>query len=257
MVNAAWRSFHDEIARWCDAGRSVEFWWRDDDASQRTPALSRLFDLASDAGAPLALAIVPNGAKQGLLEGVVPGVVALQHGVDHRNRAEKGGKKTEFPLGESVDAALARLATGKAQLEQVAGSRALPVLTPPWNRLSAALVPYLAAAGYRGLSTYGVRKAAEPVPGLRQVNTHVDVIDWKRGRCFGGEDYVLGQAIRHLASRRAGQVDASEPTGWLTHHAVHDEAAWNFLARLFEATCGNAGVKWLHPADLFAFGRDK
>ncbi len=275
MVSAAWRSLHDEIARWRDAGRSVEFWWRDDDASRRTPALSRLFDLAADADVPLALAIVPECAEHGLLEGVVQGVAALQHGVDHRNRAETDGKKTEFPLGESVDAALARLAAGRAQLESVVGRRALPVLAPPWNRLSAALVPRLAAAGYRGLSTYGARKPAEPAPGLVQVNTHVDVIDWKGGRRFGGEDYVLGQAIRHLASRRAGQIDKSEPTGWLTHHeptgwlthheptgwlthhAVHDEAAWNFLARLFEATRGIAGVTWLRPADLFSCEGDK
>ncbi|MSP96512.1 MAG: hypothetical protein EXR29_04655 [Betaproteobacteria bacterium] len=250
-MNAAWRSFSDEIARWRDSGRVVDFWWRDDDASRRDPALSRLFELAAGADVPLALAVVPDAVDYALFEGAVPGISVLQHGADHRNRAAGVEKKTEFSVREPEDEALRRLASGRAKLESVAGSRTLPVLAPPWNRLAAALVPRLAEAGYCGLSTYGARKAEHPAPGLKQVNTHVDIIDWKAGRGFVGEDHALGQAIGHLAARRTGLADASEPTGWLTHHAVHDEAAWNFLARLLETTRGAASVHWLCSADVF------
>lgn len=252
MVNAAWREFRDEILRWRDSGRLVEFWWRDDDATLRTPALDRLLLLAASTGAPLALAVVPDGAQVALIEGVAPGVVAIQHGVDHRNRAVAGGKKSEFPVEESPWQATRRLIHGQERIFLATGARALPVLAPPWNRLSPELVPKLAAAGFRGLSTYGARKTQEPAPGLRQVNTHVDVIDWKGGRGFAGEEYVLRRALWHLAAKRTGMVDTAEPTGWLTHHAIHDEAAWRFLAVLFDFVRDFGGVQWMHPAELFA-----
>ena len=50
MVSAAWQKFADELARWSDAGREVELWWRDDDAARPTPALDRLLRLAADGG---------------------------------------------------------------------------------------------------------------------------------------------------------------------------------------------------------------
>ena len=127
----------------------------------------------------------------------------------------------------------------------------VPVLAPPWNRVHPALAASLGAAGYWGLSTYGARK---PVPGewgLVQVNTHVDIIDWKGTRGFVGEAPALGQAVRHLAARRVGAADASEPTGWLTHHAVHDEGDWSFLEKLFEVTRAIPGVRWHAVRELF------
>ena len=39
MVSEDWAVLGDELARWREAGRSATFWWRDDDAVQRTPAL--------------------------------------------------------------------------------------------------------------------------------------------------------------------------------------------------------------------------
>jgi hypothetical protein len=35
---------------------------------------------------------------------------------------------------------------------------------------------------------------------------------------------------------------------------VHDEAAWAFLARLFEVTRDLPGVRWRHAAGLFTAG---
>jgi hypothetical protein len=251
MVSEAWRAFDAEIARWRDSGHPVEFWWRDDDAGRPTPELARLLELSAKTGVPLALAVVPDAAVPELFAGLGGGVSVLQHGVDHRNRAAAGEKKTEFSAGEPAQAALARLAAGRALLASLGGARAIAALAPPWNRLPAALVPRLTAAGLRGLSTYGARSSAKPSPEVTQVNTHVDIIAWRAGRGFVGEGEALGLAVRHLAARRTGTADPAEPTGWLTHHARHDEAAWKFLARLFEATCGAPGVFWRRAQDLF------
>ena len=250
-MSAPWRAFADELARWRDAGRAVEFWWRDDDAARPDPALSRLLALAQETSTPLALAVVPLQAVKEAFEGIGSMVSVLQHGTDHRNRAEAGGKKTEFPVSEAPGEALARLRSARERLTSLAQARFCPVLAPPWNRLPEALAPQLAAAGFKGLTRVGPRSARELAPGLAQVNTHVDLIAWRVGRGFAGEEAALAAALGHLAAKREGRVDASEATGWLSHHAVHDEAAWAFLERLFETFREAQGVRWLGAQELF------
>ena len=250
-MNTAWRLFFDEISRSEDAGRPVEFWWRDDDAQRPNPALSRLIALAQRSATPLALAAIPTQSVTEIFENAGPYVSVLQHGTDHSNRAVPGEKKTEFSAFEPPAEALARLTAGRKQLEMKAGKRFIPVLAPPWNRLPDQLALQLAAAGLRGVSQYGPRSRVEAAPGVCQVNTHVDIIAWRSDRAFVGADQALRAATEHLAAKRTAGADPDEATGWLTHHAVHDEAAWTFLERLFESTRGLPGVAWRRPEELF------
>jgi hypothetical protein len=252
VVSPAWQALAEECARWHALGRTVEFWWRDDDAAWPNPALERLVALAVAAQVPVALAVVPDAAEAALCAGLGSSICLLQHGVDHRNRAAAGERKTEFSEAEGTDTTLARLAQGRSKLRALTGGRALDVLVPPWNRISPMLIAHLRRAGISGLSRYGARAALEAAPGLRQLNTHVDIIAWRAGRGFVGEDAALALAARHLAARRTGAADPGEATGWLTHHACHDEAAWSFLAELFDTSRTWPGVRWTDARDFFA-----
>jgi len=236
-----WQALEDELARLRDAGRTPEFWWRDDDATAPTPPLRQLLTLAEATGLPVALAVVPLAAVPELFAGHDARV--LMHGTDHRNRAAAGEKKTEFAAAESDEQAIARLAAARERLARLAGRHFLPVLVPPWNSFKRTLVGRLPAAGLHGLSAYGPR-AAHLVDGVTQVNTHVDIVDWRGTRGFVGEEAALGAVLSHLG-RQSG-----EPTGVLTHHAVHDAPAWRFLERLFERT-RRGGARWLDAAALF------
>ena len=40
-MTSPWQSFADELARWRDAGRVADFWWRDYDATRPAAALTR------------------------------------------------------------------------------------------------------------------------------------------------------------------------------------------------------------------------
>ncbi len=252
-MNPCWSDLMDEITRWQDAGRVVAFWWRDDDACRPTPALTRLIQLADAAATPLALAVIPQDVHPDLLELRSRQVTLLQHGVNHVNRAGEGEKKSEFPALEPVQQALARLAQGRRQIE---GRHTVPVLVPPWNRLSSVpLLERLAGAGYQGLSRFGARRSVPVLPGLVQVNTHVDIIDWHASRGFVGEEAAIAAALDHLRARRTASVDASEATGWLSHHLVHDEACWSFLAALFERTGRHPAVSWRDAHALFPRGQ--
>jgi len=250
-VNAAWHGLSEELARWRDAGRAVDFWWRDDDAARPDAALSRLLALAQKTSTPLALAVIPMQSGKETFENIGSSVSIIQHGTDHRNRAAAGEKKTEFSASESPRAAVARLAAARQSLATRARACFHPVLAPPWNRLPETLAPHLAAAGLRGLSRYGARAAALAAPGVAQVNTHVDLIAWRSGRGFAGDEACLSLAVQHLAAKRNGGADPGEATGWLSHHAVHDAAAWAFLERLFETTRRAPGVRWRSAQELF------
>jgi hypothetical protein len=102
------------------------------------------------------------------------------------------------------------------------------------------------------LSRYGARRSVLAAPGVVEINTHVDIVNWKGGRAFIGAEHALLQASRHLAARREGRADEAEATGWLTHHACHDENAWAFLAELFERFGTERGVRWKAARELFS-----
>jgi hypothetical protein len=143
--------------------------------------------------------------------------------------------------------ALGELGTGRLALERLFGPRALPVLVPPWNRIAPGLVPALPEIGYRGLSTFGIRRRASPVSGLLQVNTHIDLIDWTARR-FAGSAAVLAAFARALADCRV----SGEPIGLLSHHLAMDEEAFSFLNSFWGTVGDMPGVKFAAAHDLFA-----
>ena len=245
-----WSDLADELDAWHAEGRVASLWWRDDDATAPAPALDRLAALAREHLITVGLAVVPALARPSLspwLESVH--VEVLQHGWTHGNHAPNGEKKAELGPHRAPGMVTAELSKGCGRLRELARDRCLPVLVPPWNRIDPRLVRELPHTGFRGLSTFGPRRVAEPVPGLRQTNCHVDVVDWRGGRGFVGRDRAIAAVVEHLAARRTRKVDPAEPTGLLTHHAVHEESTWSFIARLAERTRRHAAARWLAPSE--------
>lgn len=248
-----WQALGDECDAWAKAwergGRPVELWWRDDDAVADTPALRRLL---AQAAVPVALAVIPAGLEPSLpaLLKSHGAVSVLQHGFDHRNRAPAGSKKSEFPAARAWAEVAADLAQGRDRLANAFGRQFVPALTPPWNRIDPGHAGQLGLLGYRGLSTYLPRKGPA-VASVRQVNTHVDVIDWHGTRGFLGLEGILQLLVQHLAAKRLGQADPAEPTGLLTHHLVHDTETWDFLGALQDWCANKPVIKWRSAADLF------
>ena len=182
-----------------------------------------------------------------------PFVDVVQHGYAHANHAPEGAKK--FELGPERPAAIvvAELAQGWQRLEQLFGPRFWPALVPPWNRMAGYLPPYLAELRYRGLSQFGPRARREPVRGLVQTNTHVDIVHWKGAAPrFAGTAKVVDEFTLHLGARRARSADPDEPTGLLTHHAAQDAACWDFLEALFGRLARHPAIQWLPAARVFA-----
>jgi hypothetical protein len=251
---SAWQALDAELDRWKASGRRAELWWRDDDACRDSPALCPLLGIATAAGVPVALAVIPAPLEQSLVERLrqTSTVTILQHGYAHRNHAPAGERSWELGDHRPVDAVVAELENGRRKLARRFGASFVPELVPPWNRIDARVVDRLSAAGFQGLSTFGPRTAARPAPALVQCNAHVDLIAWRRGRLFIGADAALERLVAHLRARREGTVDPGEPTGVLTHHLDLERDAWEFLADLIARTKAHRAATWI--AAGMAFG---
>lgn len=241
----------EEFDRWADAGMVATLWWRDDDAVAPTPALDRL--VATADGVPLTIAVIPALAEPALAARLAAcdTIAAVQHGLAHRNH-EMAGKKAELGAARAVGEVVADLAVGFARLSTLFGAQFRPMLVPPWNRIAAEVVPALPRLGLTALSTARPRPAASAAPGLVQVNTHVDPIDWRGTRGFVGATETVEMFRCHLADRREGRVDRHEPTGLLTHHLVHDAGLWQFLPRLIEEVRAHRAARFLDAVEACA-----
>ena len=247
-----WSSLDDALAAAADAGRTIAFWWRDDDAVAHTPALDRLLHVTRSARVPIALAAIPSAIESSLAAriGENDEATLLVHGLSHRNHAPADQKKAEFGPHRPLDALVAdaRAALRLARLR--AGHALLPVFVPPWNRVAPALVEVLPALGYVGLSAAGNGRPPETRPGIARFDTHVDPIDWRGARSL----LEPGALVAHIAGMvraRLNGADPGEPIGLLTHHLIHDEAVWRFCAALIDRVSMHHSVRFMSPRLLF------
>jgi len=241
------RGLLDPVA---EAGGRIDLWWRDDDATEPSPALDDLIGAATRHGVPLVLAVIPEPATDALadrLAGEPDTIVISQHGFAHRNHAPKGEKACELGAHRPPAAVMAELGQGRTKLEDLFGARFLPVLTPPWNRIADDIAARRRAAGLIGLSTFAAMHSGDPLC----VNTHVDIIDWKGGRVFAGVDKMAKVLAEEIARRAAGD---SEPLGLLTHHLDHDAGCRDFIETFLSVTADHPAVRWPAPAELFGLG---
>jgi hypothetical protein len=248
---SSWDHLRAELDLWQSEGRIATAWWRDDDAVTVTPQLDTILAFEQKYKVPLALAVIPANLQNNLVERLAETLDTrvLQHGWAHQNHMPDGRKKQELDDVRDLGAVVADLRKGFSVLSSRFGNRFLPVVVPPWNRIADDVVATLNSLGFCGLSTFNARQTAEPYKGLLQVNTHVDVIDWRGSRGFVGEDVALGSMIAHLAARRTGAADSKEPTGILTHHLVHDGATTHFLDNLFSME--HSALSWLRIPGVF------
>lgn len=237
----------EELDRWQEAGLTADLWLRDDDATEVTGALERLLGCLEAAAAPAVLAVIPMLATEALAKRLkgYPLLAVWQHGITHTNHAAAGSKSQEL-IGDA-GRLIPPLKTAGDRLGALFCGQAQAVLVPPWNRIEPALIPRLPEAGLSGLSTFKPRAAQQAAAGIWQVNTHVDIIDWRAGQVFRDISAIYTEIAAHLATRRAGRVDKTEPTGILTHHLVMEDAAWAFLSDLFALTNSHPAARWCVP----------
>jgi hypothetical protein len=235
---------HQALAETRRGTTPLRIWWRDDDATRVTSAFDRLEKLSRSLDMPVHIAAIPHLAEPGLAHAVrsVPHLIPVVHGWSHRNHAEADAKKSEF--GQPRPEAEEEVRMALAHMRQLFGPAVVPLFVPPWNRIDPSVTGTLTAAGYRGLSTFAPRPSAEAAPGLLQINTHIDPIDWRGTRNLVDPAIVIERTTEILRNRSEGIFDAGEPLGYLTHHLVHTPELWDFSGQfLNELLQGGAVIQ--------------
>ncbi len=247
-TDCAWAALAAVLEGLSAGGRTVDLWWRDDDATEPSPSLDRLLALAERHDVPVALAVIPAHTGPALADRLAgsPQAVVLQHGWAHANHAPDADKSVELGGDRPVAAVMEELAAGRDKLQRLFGHRFMPVLVPPWNRIDGHLLPHVADVGYPALSTFGP-EAGEAGPA--QVNVHIDPIAWRNDRQFIGE-----AAFADLCREAIGRQPHGRALGVMTHHWAHDEALWQALDRLLGLLTRHPAVRWPQPAALFGIG---
>ena len=246
-----WRPLREELARREAEGKAVRLWLRDDDASEPGAALDQLINLTGRSLVPVVLAAIPQLSGGPLARRLADArhVTPVIHGWSHQNHAPSTQKKQELGNHRPLDIVFSELALAIERMAQLFGERLAPVLVPPWNRISADILPHLHRLGYRALSCFGIDQQRASVPVF---NTHVDLIDWHTTRGCRDHALLIDDLMTHL--KRTGR--SGEPIGILTHHLVHDEAAWAFLDHLFALTGSSSCCHWLSAGDLIKGATD-
>lgn len=253
LATEAWRWLDRELDNWADTDQTANFWWRDDDATEPGAALEKLLGLGNNWNIPLALAVIPTGLKPELVDFLRDDSLTcvFQHGFTHQNRAAPGQPKLELGGTQLIDKSIADLERGYQILHEHFSTRFKPVLVPPWNRIDDKLVTRLPEIGFAGISTMKVCRNAYPAPGLRQVNTHLDPVNWRHQGGFIGVYPAIAILVQHLISKRLGYRDYNEPTGILTHHLVQNEAVWQFLEDLLQFLSEHPATAWLDASSIW------
>jgi len=247
-----WSPLNAALERARDQDCPIRFWWRDDDAVADTCALDRLLTLARRYNAGIGLAVVPRDLQASLASRLEneSSAFALVHGWSHENHAPPESKKAEFGAHRPAETMVADAQRALQVARQHLGPKLLPVFVPPWNRIASALIPHLPRLGFAGLSTFTDRRVAFPVPGLLQINTHVDPIDWRGTRSAVEPQRMIAGLAGAIERRVAGAYDRDESFGFLAHHLVHDEVIWMLSERLI-AHLAAQDVYFLHPDACF------
>jgi hypothetical protein len=244
---AIWQPLQAELRRWEEAGKIARFWFRDDDAVSPSDPLDRLLGVSERFSIPMTLAVIPALTGEALASRLADEarVSVTVHGWSHENHASASEKKQELGSHRPAGEVLGELAAGFAKLKTLYGSQLAPVLVPPWNRIISSLLQELPVIGYRALSVYGAAKQSP----LAQINTHVDIMDWHgMGGCKPHAD-IIADMVRELSRRFDG---SDEPIGLLTHHLVHDKAAWDFIAATADILAASKAAHWHAIGDFLA-----
>lgn len=237
-----WALLRRETRLWQRLGHRPVLWWRDDDARHDTPSLDRLLTLSRRYRCPLTIAVIPAGSHEGLRTrlGRHPQVAIAQHGVTHTNLQPPHTACDEFRPGTAPDAIAASIRSGADRLQRHF-DHPVALFVPAWNRMSPELIEGIARTDIPCISGRGgMRQTGRE---LDRLDVHLDLLRWRGGPRFRGEERFLRNVRQALRLRRRAGL-WTEPLGLLTHHLDHDEGAWRFLEQFLRTTTGEALFDW-------------
>lgn len=241
---AGWREKLREIT---EAGRGTghpAVYFRADDVGAGGRAFNVLCGIFRQFQVPIAMAVVPawlSSARIQQLFAMAPLGEELwgwhQHGWRHVNW-QRAGKKSEFGEQRPFEKQWRDIWQGQLKMKDIFGEKALPVFTPPWNRLSAATVKILQELSFSAVSTTDpLPRNVKPAPSFKNIRVHLDL--HTRKSSDPGEDYA------RLLAELAALIARKEPFGIMVHHQRMTLFAFEFLEELLRILQNDLNSRFL------------
>ncbi len=234
------------VARHAGKSARPRVFFRADDIHEADPGFLRLARIFSARSAPLCLAVVPAWTTPRKAAGLLAACKGSpdlwcfhQHGFDHGNRSSQG-KKSEFPDTRDRESIHADLDRGKGLMAELFPGRFRAILTPPWNRVGEKALASALRLGFDAVSR-SLGSLPPPPPGLPDFPVHVDLHTRKE------TDPRLAAAnlLQELNNGLEGGL-----CGIMIHHALMNDAAFDFLERLVGQVAGEESLELVHLGDL-------
>jgi hypothetical protein len=230
----------DELGRTLDASpRSVEFFFRDDDAGWDDERLFALLDLFARHALALDVAAIPCMMTPALAAQLrarindAPDRVAIhQHGFAHLNH-ETEGRKCEFGGARPADLQQQDIVLGRRLLAELHGLPLGDIFTPPWNRCTVATGEALRATGLRVLSRDATAKPLN-VAGLYELPVTIDWFAQRKG---------VRLSFDEVGAQLARAAVSAAPVGVMLHHALMDEEEMRRADELLRMLAAHANAR--------------
>lgn len=238
------------IDNWKLAGLRPKVFLRDDDAVKDSPSLQRLFKLGEKHSIPILLSAIPALCEPSFGPAVrkAAHVTVAVHGYTHRNHAPPGRPHCELCPDRPIPTIIDELRSGRDRLLDICDGRISELLVPPWNLIGDQVAEASLELGFRGISAHGWGRMTEELP---RINTHVDPINWSKGRTFLTLDEVF-QQIAH-------QLDMAKRLGFsfigiVSHHQEYTDESWDTFESLLR-TMSEQDIEWVEADSLLQLAR--
>jgi len=221
-------------------GRTIDIFFRDDDADDDLPNLHRLLDLFGAHATPIHLAVIPGTLTDRGADVLLrrhdhaPHLIELgQHGWMHSNH-EIVGRKCEFGPSRNYELQLADIARGRDLLDGVFGPAWQKIFTPPWNRCDENTLQALDCLDFQVLSADGSQMSPQHHR-FCEIPISFDIFIWKKG--------TTPKTASDIGFGIGAQVRRKERIGILLHHKVMTPDAFRAIDILLDGLAESAAVR--------------
>jgi hypothetical protein len=222
----SYREFLREIEIWRKQRLRPLAFFRDDDAVAVTPRLRRLVGVCERHEVSIILSTIPAYADSslGAFVRASPLLVGAVHGYSHANFSSDPARKSEFCGDRNLQLMLQELELALFRCEEIFEESLSYLFVAPWHQIDSNLLDHLIKTGYSGVSRFGWNDHFS-----REVNVHVDFIDWGSGHRFQTWDELLQDITWNL---RMARLRSKYYFGLVTHHDVFDNSQFHLFEEI-------------------------
>lgn len=215
-------------------GKTVYFWFRDDDVSTKSKQLIQIMDFFEDHHVSLLLGVIPYDLTDDAVDCILgyDHILVGQHGYVHRNYSLDPSIKSELCVSRGVEHVVEEQLLGHVKLQSAFGRKYTKIFIPPFFEMDEEVTAELDKNGYCGFSSWWSNSRRKT--GTPELNVQVDFVNWNPSGSYGGGAFIRKQLWRELVCLKRNEDAPAVAIGIVLHHDLlthaesYHELEWFF-----------------------------